>query len=156
VDGAQLVIGIGEAALDQGQQATEVVGDQQQDPPQTAVLELDQDLAPSFQDFVAPEGGGGEEFLFALQAQAQDQEMDRRFDLVLPVFEFDDFGIGKEAEPVRGQGPAEERFGLLVEFLPEGFDLVGGVAQAQGLETATGDGTSSGLTPSLTFQEMEA
>jgi len=44
---------------------------------------------------VTPEGGSAEQFLSALQTEAQNQEMHGGFDLILFVLKFDDFGIGK-------------------------------------------------------------
>jgi len=104
VHGAELVLGVGEQALEQAGQAAEVVGDPEQDAGEAAVFEVDEHLAPGFQDFVAPEGGGGEDLFFAIHSNAQDQEMDGGFDLIVVVFEVDDFGVGEEAKPIRGKG----------------------------------------------------
>ena len=70
--------------------------------------------------------------------------MDRWADVVLVIFEVDELGIGKEAEPVRGEGPGEEGPGLLMELLEQLFGLFGRIAQAQGLEGAPGGGKVAG------------
>jgi len=142
--GAELVLGVGEQALEQAGQAAEVVGDPEQDAGEATVFEVDEHLTPVFQDFVAPEGGGGEDLFFAIHSNAQDQEMDGGFDLIMVVFEVDDFGVGEEAKPIRGQGAGEEILGLLVELFQELFSLFGRVAQAHGLEGAPRGGKALG------------
>ncbi len=66
VDGTELVMGVGEQAGEQRGQAAEVIGDQEQDAKQAAIFEVDEDLAPGFQDLVAPEGSGGEDLFLAV------------------------------------------------------------------------------------------
>jgi len=124
VDGAELVFGVREQALNQGSQAGEVVGDQEQGANQAAVFEIDEDVAPGFEDFIAPEGGGGEDLFFAVQADANDQEVNRLFNQAVVVFEFDEFGIDEEAEPIGAQWAGEEAFGFLVQLFQEEVHLL--------------------------------
>ncbi len=64
--------------------------------------------------------------------------MDGLFDLVVLVFEFDELGVDKEAQPVRWEWAGEEGLGFLMKFFEQLFDLLGAVAQAEGLEGAAG------------------
>src|SRR5215472_11464203 len=66
------------------------------------------------------------------------------FDLLMLVFELNDFGIDKQSQPIGGQWPGEEVLGFLVKFLQELFDLFGAIAQTQSLERAAGSGEATG------------
>ena len=65
-------------------------------------------------------------------------------DVILIIFEFDDFGVGKEAEPVWPQWAREEGLGLLMHFFEQLFDLFWGIAQAQRLQRRARGGKAFG------------
>jgi len=70
--------------------------------------------------------------------------MDRLADMILIVFEVDELGVGKEAEPVWGQRAGEKRPGFLMELLEQLLGLLGRIAQAHGLEGAPGGSKAAG------------
>lgn len=70
--------------------------------------------------------------------------MDGFFDLIVLVLELDDFGVGKDKEPIGMKWSGEEGFGFLMDLFQEGFQLIGGIAQAQGLHGAQSGFETSG------------
>jgi hypothetical protein len=149
VNGAKLVLAVGEKALQQAGQAGEVIGDKEQAAGEAAVFEVQEDFFPEFQVFVAPEGLGGEDFLFSFGPVANDQEVDGFEDVVVFVFEVDDFGVDEEGVPIGRERPAIEVFGFQKEFVEQVFELFWGVAQVEGLEGADGGFEGFGLEKDL-------
>lgn len=122
--------------VDQVLQAAEVIGHQEEHAGQPAVFQFDKHQAPAIDDLVAPEGLGAKHLLAGVEIHADDQEMNRLFDLVVLVFEVEFLGIDIQDQPVWSQGPLMKDPGFLFEFAQQGLQLLAGGAQPHGLQRA--------------------
>ena len=155
VDQAELVLGVREEIFEQGLEAGEVIGDQEEGAGEAAVFEIDEDFFPGLELFFAPEGGGAKDFFFSIQREAQDQEVGGGKDVAVLVFEVDVFGVNEQSGPVGGQGAGVEFFGLEVDIFEDLVQFMRGVTQAEALQGAFGGGEAFGVQEDLGEELVE-
>ena len=99
VNDTELDVGLGEQAAGDGQQAGEVVVDQQQDAPQAAFDQTAENVFPLLEVLASEAEQAGQDTLFAVAAETNDQ-VDAPGAEAVALADLDVFGIEEEGEQI--------------------------------------------------------
>src|SRR5579883_284475 len=134
MDDTELDIGLGEQAAGDGQQAGEVVVDHQQEAPQAAFDQSAQDVLPLLEVLASEAEQTGQNALFAVAAQADDQ-VDGPGTKAIALTNLDVLGIKEEGEQIGVERASIAQLQFVDEVAGDGieFRLGGGQSHvAQG------------------------
>jgi hypothetical protein len=145
VDDTELDVSLGEQALGDGQQAGEVVVDDQQHAPQPSFNQAAQDIFPLLQTLAPEPKENGQDALFAVAAEAQGQVEGSGAEPVA-FFDLDVLGIKKEGEEIGIEGTRVAELELFQEVAGHGFQVLFGSGQTDSAQGSLGriEGTTRG------------